>query len=124
MQVHPAPVSTALILVCEKCGRRLDPEAKKNPSRRLLGRLKKAAKEAFPKGSVRPVITSCMDICPEGRISVAIAPVNGSATRFFTVKGDNPESEAQRLVEVLQHEARDCSPAPRAAARTTGRADR
>ena len=102
MQVHPAPVSVALILVCEKCGRRLDPDAEKNPSRRLLGRVKKAAKQVFPKGSVRPVMTSCMDICPEARISVAIAPVKGAATRFFTVKGKDPEVDSAAVIETLR----------------------
>jgi predicted metal-binding protein len=98
------PVSNALVLVCEKCGKRLDSESDKNPSRRLVSRLKKMGKKAFGRGEVRAVATSCMDICPEGEISVALVTFRreGNDTRFFTVSGDDAEGTAARILEAVK----------------------
>jgi len=94
------PVSNALILVCEKCGKRLDSDGDGNPSRQLVSRLKKLAKKRFGKGAVRAVTTSCMDICPDDRISVALIEFRGttSNTRFFTVNGSDPDETGERIL--------------------------
>jgi predicted metal-binding protein len=98
------PVSSALILVCEKCGRRLDSGADKDPSRRLVSRLKKLAKKSFGRGEVRAVATSCMDVCPEGEVSVALVGFrHGHAdTRFFTVAVDDPDETAREILGALK----------------------
>jgi predicted metal-binding protein len=100
MQPVDAPVSNALVLVCEKCGKRLDSDFDENPSRRLVSRLKKLAKKRFGRGEVRAVLTSCMDICPDDRVSVALVTFRGAAskTQFFTVKPDDPEATSQRIL--------------------------
>ncbi len=103
MHTIDPPVSNALILVCEKCGKRLDSDADKNPSRQLVSRLKKAAKKRFGRGEVRAVATSCMDICPDGKVSVALITFRGagSDTRFFAVNVDDPEETSQRILREL-----------------------
>ena len=104
--LHPIdpPVSNALVLVCEKCGKRLDSDADKNPSRQLVSRLKKLAKKRFEKGAVRAVATSCMDICPDDQVSVAIITLRGrdKDTRFFTVDVDDVEETSHRILQELQ----------------------
>lgn len=97
------PVSRALVLVCEKCGKRLDSDSDKNPSRRLVSRLKKQAKKSFGRGEVRAVATSCMDLCPEGEISVALMRFRGAGndTRFFTVSADDIDATATQILEVV-----------------------
>src|SRR5580658_3254701 len=98
------PVSNALILVCEKCGKRLDSDYDENPSRRLVSRLKKLAKKRFGRGEVRAVLTSCMDICPDDRLSVALVTLQGPAsnTQFFTVKPGDPEETSQQILREVK----------------------
>src|ERR1700761_275530 len=101
MQSIEPPVSRALILVCEKCGKRLDSDADKNPSRKLVSQLKKAAKRQFGKGEGRALATSCMDICPKDLVSVAITTLQGpnTGTRFFTLPLDDIEETSERIVK-------------------------
>jgi predicted metal-binding protein len=94
------PVSNALILVCEKCGKRLDSDSDKNPSRQLVSRLKKLAKKRLGKGEVRALATSCMDVCPDDQVTVAVVTLRGAAsnTRFFTVGVDDMEETSNRIL--------------------------
>jgi predicted metal-binding protein len=94
------PVSNALILVCEKCGKRLDSDSDENPSRRLVSRLKKLAKKRLGKGEVRALVTSCMDVCPDDQVTVAVVTLHGAAsnTRFFTVSVDDTEETSERIL--------------------------
>jgi predicted metal-binding protein len=105
--MHPIdpPVSNALVLVCEKCGKRLDSGSDKNPSRQLVSRLRKMAKKRFDKGEVRAVATSCMDICPDDEVSVAIITFRGrdKDTRFFTVDVDDVEETSHRILREVQN---------------------
>lgn len=84
------PVSEAIIMVCEKCGKKLASDPENNPSRALQTSLKEAIKSEFGKGKFRAVITSCMDICPKDEIAIAISrsEANGGRDEFFTVTGD------------------------------------
>ena len=105
MRAVESPVSNSLILVCEKCGKRMKGDFDKNPSRKLASRLKKMSREVFQKGEVRAALTSCLDICPPNRISVAILPVNdpSKAPRFFTVKIDDIEQTSQDILQQARH---------------------
>jgi predicted metal-binding protein len=86
-----SPVSRGLVLVCDKCGKRLKSDHDDNPSRLLVSKLKKTSRDLFEKGEFRAALTSCLNICPKDRISVAIVETNGSGSkpRFFTVKADD-----------------------------------
>jgi len=100
MVVDP-PFSTGLILICDKCGKRMKADFDANPSRELVARLKKESKHVFGKRQVRPALTSCLDICPEGRISVAIVPTgrHSNGARYLTVKASDLKDTAQSIVE-------------------------
>ena len=71
------PIETALILICEKCGKKLsgsnDPDV--NPSRLLQAGLKAGISADGQKGALRAVVTTCLDVCPEGTVAVAIVPM-------------------------------------------------
>lgn len=101
--MHPVapPVSTGLILVCDKCGKRLEADLDENPSRELVSRLKKGSKALFGKGEIRAALTSCLDICPEDRISVAIVPTGAGSnpTKYFTVKPSDIDETSDRILK-------------------------
>jgi predicted metal-binding protein len=85
----PSPVSEALILVCEKCGKKLVSGDEENPARTLQTSLKEKIKEEHGKGKFRAVITSCMDICPKDEIAIGILrPSHSEKDEFFTVIGE------------------------------------
>jgi hypothetical protein len=83
----PSPVSDTLILICEKCGKKLLPEAVDNPSRTLQLGLKEKIKTGGLKGVFRAVITSCMDICPENEIAIGVVRPSVPETQFYTLNG-------------------------------------
>jgi predicted metal-binding protein len=93
------PVSEALILICEKCGKKLS-NSDENPSRALQAALKEKIKSDSNKGVIRSVLTSCMDVCPKDEIAVAISKTGGK-DKYFTLKSDHPEDEAQTLLNLL-----------------------
>ena len=101
MHVVDPPFSTGLILICDKCGKRLEADYDENPSRELVARLKKASKDAFGKREVRAALTSCLDICPDNRITVAIVPTGdqSAGARYFTVKASDTKDTAQTIIE-------------------------
>src|SRR3954453_849712 len=101
MDVVEPPVSTGLILICDKCGKRMKADLDENPSRELVARLEKDSKEVFGKGEVRAALTSCFDICPEERISVAIVPTGGRANgaRCFTVKASDIKGTSETILK-------------------------
>lgn len=101
MDIVDPPVSTGLILICDKCGKRMKADFAANPSRELVARLGKACKEVFEKGAVRAALTSCLDICPDSRISVAIVPTGGhsAAARYFTVKASDLKDASAKIVK-------------------------
>jgi predicted metal-binding protein len=106
MQTIEPPVSRALVLVCEKCGKRLKRDDDENPSRELVSRLKKKSKKLFDKGEVRALATSCMDICPDDQVSVAITTFRGKhpGTRFFTLDLDDVDETSQNILRELEAE--------------------
>jgi predicted metal-binding protein len=93
------PVTQALILICEKCGKKLS-KSDENPSRTLQGALKEKIKSDGNKGVLRAVITSCMDVCPDGQIAIAISKADGD-DQFYTLKSDHPEDEVQTVLNLL-----------------------
>jgi hypothetical protein len=95
------PTRLALVFVCEKCGNRIA-DSGKNPSHRLASRLKKAAKRRCEKGDMRSVLTSCMDVCPDDRIAISIAPSDGrERAAFYTVRSDDLDASADAIVSAV-----------------------
>lgn len=61
-----------LILICEKCGKKLSPAAgSENPSVELKNWLKNELFSRNLAGSSRVITSSCLDICPDGKVAVA-----------------------------------------------------
>ena len=96
-----SPVSRAIVFVCEKCGRRSDIDGK-NASHRLASKLKRACKRRFERGEVRVALSGCMDVCPEGQITVLIQPVRGiHATQFRQADIRDVDGATERLLQIL-----------------------
>src|ERR1700677_3776500 len=96
-----SPVSRAMVFICEKCGRRGDPDGK-NASHRLASKLKRACKRGFERGEVSVVLTSCMDVCAEEQITVLIHPVSGlHATQFRQADIKDVNGASERLLQIL-----------------------
>src|ERR1700722_15646217 len=96
-----SPVSRAMVFICEKCGRRGDFDGK-NASYRLASKLKRACKRPLERGEVRIALTSCMDVCPEDRITVLIQPVaGGHPARFRQADIKDVGAASERLLEIL-----------------------
>lgn len=93
-------VNTAYLLICKKCGKKLGNETEKNPARKLRKELKEKAKVVFGKREVKPILTSCMDNCPRGKITVAVMKTKDSkdAPKFFEVK----PGDLDATLEILQ----------------------
>jgi hypothetical protein len=81
-----APVDTALILICEKCGKNLG----KHFARDVQRELKKAIRGGEEKQNFRAVLTGCMDLCPSDEITIGISRTMGQ-NQFFTASGDAEE---------------------------------
>jgi predicted metal-binding protein len=88
-----ASVSEALILICEKCGKKLSKDSDDSPARTIQHALKEAIKADGGKGKLKAVVTSCLDLCPKEEIAVAISRTH-SADQFFTLSGKLDEQEA------------------------------
>lgn len=100
----PSPVSDALIMICEKCGKKVagtdDPD--QNPSRQLQKQMKETVKQRFGKGKVRPIVTSCFDVCPKDEITVAIVKFDssGKKNQFYTIPKDDFMKSGEALIDL------------------------
>lgn len=108
MQAIDAPVTTALILVCEKCGKRLGTKHEDNVSRILASRLKQDAKRDFGKKAVRTVLTSCLDVCPKDRVTVAIVStaLDGPSARFIVIDPSDLEDASHAVLKHVRRTSR------------------
>lgn len=85
----------AAVLVCEKCGKK-QRDSGKNPSHQLASKLKRLGKQKFDKGDLRVVLTSCLDLCPDERIAVALVPTQHDKAAVF-LEVDTEDLEASSL---------------------------
>lgn len=83
--------SSAVVMICSKCGAQFsDPEKNEAPER-IKKDLKKLTKENLGK-SVRVITTSCLNICPVDKIAVVVAKNNAEAKAYNVspdVSGDD-----------------------------------
>lgn len=87
-------------MICEKCGSKLS-SGGENPSHELKNRLKKQLTAKSLWGSNRVVTTSCLDICPEGKVAIAFV----SDRPDLETRGEiiDPVAESERvLLSVLE----------------------
>ena len=100
--IHAAspPVDQAMVFICEKCGKRSGSD--KNRSHRLASKLKKSLKGHFSKGDIRIALTSCMDLCPEDRITVSLQPVDPDLpASFWEVDIEELEDGSEELATAI-----------------------
>lgn len=93
-----APVKKAVVMICEKCGAKLSPEGT-NLSREIQQTLKAEIKGRLGKGVIRAVVTSCLDLCPEGKITVAINHLEENKTEFLEADPENPRAVIDGIFE-------------------------
>ena len=89
-----APWSDALVLICSKCGRKLESDVGEDLSEKIKSDLKSRIKEEDLKDRIRVSTSSCMDICPKDRIAITVAKRAGQpAIESFSVSPDASPSE-------------------------------
>lgn len=96
-----------LILVCEKCGKKLEQPGKPNPSHELKNWLKKSLLDRSLWGANRVVTSSCLDVCPEGKVAVAF--VSDRPDFESTVEIFDPVTQRDRILFTAVERAK---PAP------------
>lgn len=97
-----------LVIVCEKCGKKLAQDASApNPSQVLKDWLKKQLLERDLWGANRVVTASCLDICPEGKVAVAFTSDRPDLEAWAEVV--DPVTERDRILQIASERAK---PAP------------
>jgi hypothetical protein len=97
-----------LIIICENCGRKLSAGAKTpNPSHELRSWLKKEFLARDLWGTNRVVNSSCLDICPEGKVAVAFTSDRPDLEAWVEVI--DPVEERDRVLHIAVERAK---PAP------------
>jgi ferredoxin len=96
-----SPVDTALILICEKCGKKLsDQGAGDDFARTFQKDLKATFGERYGKNTARAVVSSCMNVCPEGAITVAFAETDGPTT-YYTFRPQDLSDAKREIVDQI-----------------------
>ena len=91
----------SLILVCEKCGKKLD--GKGDYAQELKKEWKQEFQSAGLWGESRIVVTSCLDVCPSGEM--AVARVTDAGPEVYTFK----PKHAGEFLEFLKERERGSS---------------
>ena len=108
MQAVEPPVTAALVLVCQKCGKRLKGAGDGKSGHRLQSRIKKLSKRTFARGEIRVASTSCLNMCPENRISVVIIPIESvvSQPQFFEVNAHDIDEASDAVLKQVRRAVR------------------
>lgn len=76
--------SSGILLICEKCGKKLDDG--ENPTLAFRDRAKDAMKKEGVWGKSRVIVTSCLGTCPSGEITVVDVSTHDRAPSHYTLK--------------------------------------
>lgn len=100
--VSPKWLDCGLVLVCERCSKERIPEEAPEVAERLgdfdlRAWLKSELKASGDWGPRRVVSTSCLDVCPKGRVTVAIAASNGESETFVVDPLDDREELLRKI---------------------------
>lgn len=104
-EATPSPVTESLILICEKCGKKLatSSDRDENPAVILQKKIKERIREDFGKGKFRCVLSTCMDVCPNGKLTLAISPADTKGTdRFFTFEETESDTLADEVLDLAK----------------------
>lgn len=84
------PPWQACVMVCRKCPKRGG--GKKRDAKRFLSELRDAVRERFGKKRSRVIEVGCLDLCPKGRITVALGSPAGPLRVLLAEPSASPES--------------------------------
>lgn len=94
----PPPVET-LILICEKCGKKLVQNEQENPSSLIQKSLKMQIKQELPPGTARAITTSCMSVCPSNAITIArVPPLKENPAAQFYILHEKDVEKAKKFI--------------------------
>lgn len=83
IQKEPVPWEDAVIMVCEKCSRKMTGDVEH--TQEIKKELKGLFKNKYGK-KVRVITSSCLDVCPKDRIAIAVASrASGNNFQVYTV---------------------------------------
>lgn len=85
-----------VVMVCTKCGNQFQDSTLQDSPERIKSELKTKAKSELGK-KVRVITTSCLNICPDGKIAIAKASIKGSSV--FSAYAVDPNSLADELFD-------------------------
>lgn len=102
LETNP-PVEEALILICKKCGEKLQDRKKdENPARELQHALKSAIKSEFGKHRLRAVLTDCMDLCPKSGVTVAYVDLKSGPGEFFILSEEDLDLPPEKILKKIR----------------------
>lgn len=67
----------SVVMICSRCGKQFSDILEQESPERIKVELKSRTKEEFGK-SVRVITTSCLNICPKGKIAITVASAKGN----------------------------------------------
>lgn len=89
-----------IVMICSHCGDQFKSSQTIGAVERIKSELKTCVKERLEKGEVRGITTSCLSICPENKIAIAILAPQQS-TRFEGLIVDPEISKEQLFDQIL-----------------------
>ncbi len=91
-----------VFLLCEKCGMK-NPINGENAARVLQQWMKSELKAHGLSMKLRPVVSSCLGICPEKSVTAALLSNEGEASHFYVLNLKNSQEVFQEILdEVLK----------------------
>ncbi len=92
--------SENLVLVCDKCGKKIaDSAGGPNPTGELKDWLKKELITRSLWGTSRVVVSSCLDICPENQVAVAYLSDRADFPAY--AETIDPVNERERVLQTV-----------------------
>lgn len=93
-------VSERLLLLCEKCGSKKLIEGE-NAALVLQKWMKEEIREGGLKEKLRPVLSSCLGLCPEDRITAGLLSTHGNQPRFFVLDLKKSKEGFAEILKVI-----------------------
>ncbi len=106
MQPNPnskIPFSRAAVLVCEACGKKIMTASgvSENPAHKLKNELKLELKKLQMNEKYRALQSSCLNLCPENKIGVAVVGTKEASAHFLELAPDTETENIHILTKLL-----------------------
>lgn len=90
--------SQKILLLCEKCGKKSLVQ-NQNGAQFLKEKIKAEVKAKNVAQKLRPVLSSCLGVCPENKITAALMSTQGDASHFYLLDVDDPEVLFKEIID-------------------------